>query len=327
MTPASSFLNLPHEVRVLIYHHLFIDASVALGSNTSAPLVLAPILSILLSCRLCHDEANSIFYKLTTFHLKFPRQSEIEYPGPSLLKAQKRFGENARHVGHVCYYGKVPKLVDRLRDVLPNLKVFEMSLFYDFFHSDQTNFERAMRYALRYGEWKHAIQDALDHRFPTGMRDAVAVLRHMGPDRGFQVKLHWRMGYRFVEFVSLSRCRCRHASDTSSKERSTLMSGSCASEILTAIRARCMIYLKTRSSLHGPISASHCHQVVPIRHDCHALNVLSTLATNACDVIATSSHDFLANAAFAALLHNFDVLPFFIPPTPEILFVPSTVSG
>lgn len=59
-----------------------------------------------------------------------------------------------------------------------------------------------MKHAIRNREWRHAIKDALEQRFPEGMVGAVFELQKMGrKERGFEMRLHWRLAYRFVEFV------------------------------------------------------------------------------------------------------------------------------
>lgn len=81
----------------------------------------------------------------------------------------------------------------------PSLKLLEFDLSWDHVGIDQTNFDRAMKQAIRNREWRHAVKDALEQRFPDGMVEAVFELQKMR--REFRVLLHWRLAYRFVEFA------------------------------------------------------------------------------------------------------------------------------
>lgn len=229
-----TLLSLPPEVRLQIYSKLFRGSTVranayhypqddgSQGHISFQPQT--PLLNVLLSCRTIHDEAIVSFYTLSQF--KFERHSvdalnwspaEIAacFPEYYPLTRRKEVSSTRNLVRYVHYAGNDAQLVRSVGSIFPNLVRFEFDLNWDHLGVDQTNFDRAMKYALRNREWRHAIKDALEYRFPDGMTRAVWDLqktwRSDNEDilvagveekggRCFQVMLLWRLAYRFVEF-------------------------------------------------------------------------------------------------------------------------------
>lgn len=218
-------LQLPVEIRLQVYHQTFVGTVVRanprhyLGTNGAVVSLQkrARLVDIFLTCRAVYAEARVVFYSLAKF--KFERYStddinwsleEIENAFPELQPTDGyTVGINAREVVQEIYYaGSDARVMHQLPDLFPDLKTCEFDLDWDHLGSDQTNFDRAMKYAIRNREWRHAIEDALDQRFPDEMKAAIIELRNYLKDQQnqqktrtlFKVILHWRLAYRFVEF-------------------------------------------------------------------------------------------------------------------------------
>ncbi|KAJ9660203.1 hypothetical protein H2198_002709 [Neophaeococcomyces mojaviensis] len=229
-----ALLTVPPEIRLQIYHHLFQGATVranafhypqedgSLGHISLQPA--SPLLNILLSCRTIHNDATTSFYNLTRF--KFERHSIDEinwspheisscFPDYRPLTGPQKLFSTRNLVRHIHYAGNDASFIRTVADIFPNLELLEFDLNWDHLGNDQTNFDRAMKHAMRNREWRHAIKDALEQRFPDGMTRSVWDLQKMvrrseaGSDeaegrrngeRRFRVVLLWKLAYRFVEF-------------------------------------------------------------------------------------------------------------------------------
>lgn len=219
----SSLLKLPPEIRFQFYTHLFRGQTVRANAchypqhdgEPAGHISLQPpssLLNVLLACRIIHDEAIVVFYNLVRF--RFERHSideinwslaEVEAAFPAYLppgRTDTGLASTRNLVRYVFYTGNDHVLIRGIGSVFPNLKSFEFDLSWDHVGVDQTNFDRAMRYAIRNRDWRHAIKDALEQRFPDGMVHAVWELQKPSQaQRGFHVLLHWRLAYRFIEFL------------------------------------------------------------------------------------------------------------------------------
>jgi len=222
--PMESFLlEMPLEIRFQIYDNLFKGQTVKANAyhyprhdgELQGQISLqpqSPLLNVLLACRFIHDEAIAVFYRLVGFRFERHSTDEINW---SLTEVKAAFpvyrrieNSDARQestrclVRDVYYAGNDHHVVRNIGKVFPNLKSFELDLSWDHLGVDQTNFDRAMKYAIRNSEWRHAIKDALEQRFPDGMVHAIWELqRSSQAQRGFSVVLHWRLAYRFIEFL------------------------------------------------------------------------------------------------------------------------------
>lgn len=228
------FLTLPTEVRLQVYRYLFEGQSVCASAvhfpNPEAqtdnskhvptarkPRVtlqpLSQVLNITFTCKQLHREALPAFYSYATF--VFRRRcideliwtvDELRDCFPSYSPWQSTFGDidhqqSIRLVRRVFYAGNDPALIRNVAHVFPALTSFEFDLDWDHAPGDQTNFNYAIKYLKRHREWRNAIRDAVDQRFPSGMTRALFDLQKQGPARGFPVTLQWRIGWRFLEFA------------------------------------------------------------------------------------------------------------------------------
>lgn len=237
MQPHMSLLKLPTEVRLQIYQHLFSGQSVRANAfhypqddeSSGRPSLqpLSPLINILLICRQIQSEAIVVFYSVVK--LEFQRHS-IDEINWSILEVKAAFPAyrtslenshvlaNTRDLArYVSYAGNDQQLIRRVGSLFPNLKHFEFDLGWDHMGYDQTNFDRAMKFTIRHKEWRHAIKDALEQRFPDGMVHAVFELQkylshanlrtgtlsnsEVRSSQGFKVVLHWRLAWRFIEFM------------------------------------------------------------------------------------------------------------------------------
>lgn len=247
----SGFLDLPSEIRIQIYRYLFKDTSVRNYADWDEDWKprLSAVVSILLTSKLCYGEARSTFYSQTTLHLK--DSVTLNDDTPSYNELRMMLGQNAQQVRYIHYHGEDPKFVFQIQETFPSLKEFDMHLGEVFCHSDQLNFDRALRYILRYGDWKTAVKDALDERYGTGMRDAFARLRHLGSRRGFRVTMHWFKAYRFIDFVSRLLSSLMHKLTWDREGMLTLTNGFCGYGIQHTNREKYMRYVKTHWSQPG----------------------------------------------------------------------------
>lgn len=219
----SSLLRIPPEVRFEVYSRLFRGQTVTANAfhypqhdgELSGRISLqprTPLLNVLLICRAIHDEAITIFYNVVRFRFQRHSIDEVNWPLTEVKLAFPSYRPIGRTdadlastgnlVRHVYYAGSDHKLVGNISKIFPNLKSFEFDLGWDHLGMDQTNFDRAMKYAIRNREWRHAIKDALEQRFPDGMVHTIWDLQRSSPtQRGFSVLLHWRLAYRFIEFL------------------------------------------------------------------------------------------------------------------------------
>lgn len=223
ITQDSSLLKLPPEIRLQIYSHMFRGHTVKANAfhypqqdgEPQGHISLQPpsqLLNVLLVCRTIHDEAITVFYNLVRFRFERHSIDEINW---SLTEVKAAFpayqplgstntglASTRNLVRHVFYAGNDHVLIGDIGSVFPSLKSFEFDLSWDHLGVDQTNFDRAMRYAIRNRDWRHAIKDALEQRFPGGMVHAIWELQKSSQtQRGFSVLLHWRLAYRFIEFL------------------------------------------------------------------------------------------------------------------------------
>lgn len=109
-----------------------------------------PLLSILTSFTPYHSLIKSIYYTGTD-----PTFLDILAP----LPISTNTGNTNRSV------------------LFPRLSLLELDLGWDHYPSDQTNWDRAVKYALRDRGWRRAIEDAIRERIGEEMRVAVRDLR------------------------------------------------------------------------------------------------------------------------------------------------------
>ncbi|KAK5937149.1 hypothetical protein PMZ80_010690 [Knufia obscura] len=219
----SGFLELPPEIRFQIYSHLFKGQTVTANAyhypqNDGEPpghISLQPptqLLNVFYTCRLIYSEAITVFYNLIRFRFERHSIDEItwslaqvhaSFPSYRPIGSTDKSLASTRHlVRHIFYAGNDHAFIRDVGKIFPNLKLFEFCLSWDHLGNDQINFDRAMKYAIRNREWRHAVKDALEQRFPDGMVRAVWELqKSSSTPRGFKVLLHWRLGYRFIEFL------------------------------------------------------------------------------------------------------------------------------
>lgn len=236
MEQSSYLLSLPAEIRCQIYRHLFINcclrANAAHYPEIGTPADIreeqhqfppntkrknlqppSPVVNIFLACRKLHREALPIFYS----HVKFVfrrhstdainwNTNEVRACFPSHTAHDSKNDKSSnRHtidlVRYVYYAGNEPAFVRTISHTFPSLKSFEFDLDWDHAPGDQTNFDYAIKYLKRHKEWQHIVKSAFEIRFPDGMARAVFDLQKQGPARGFPVTLHWRIGWRFLEFA------------------------------------------------------------------------------------------------------------------------------
>lgn len=229
-------LGLPAEIRLQIYHHLFAGETLRANAfhyplddqGTQGHISLqppSPLLDVLLTCRQIYQEAVPRFYSLIRFRFERHSVDMINWsleavrdafpictldtrdtPGSTPSNMMKCFVQNIYYAGNDSVFFR------GVESQFPCLKLLEFDLSWDHVGMDQTNFDRAMKHAIRGREWRHAIKDAIAQRFPDGMVEAIFELQKRGlsskagghggaPGRSFRVLLHWRLAYRFVEFV------------------------------------------------------------------------------------------------------------------------------
>lgn len=231
-------LTLPIEVRLQVFKYLFTGQAVRANavhySTLTAPedahadvrmhtdpiqprrTSLQPLswmLNIILTCKQLHTEALPVFYSFVRFTFRRHSIDEINWRSDEVracfpsYTTQMTAYDNAQSqrsinlVRRVFYAGNDPDLIRNVSTLFPALTSFEFDLDWDHSPGDQTNFDYAIKYLKRHKEWRTAIKDAVDQRFPNGMTRAVFDLQKQGPARGFPVTLHWRVGWRFLEFA------------------------------------------------------------------------------------------------------------------------------
>lgn len=230
-----TLLSLPTEIRLQIYQHLFAEQTLRAnafhyplddrGSQGHISLQPpSPLLNILFACKQIYQEAIPRFYSLIKFRFERHSVDEINWSLESVLDAfptcwplspcdihSTTPSKTESLVQRIYYAGNDPQFMRGAESHFPSLKVLEFDLSWDHVGIDQTNFDRAMKQAIRNREWRHAIKDALEQRFPDGMVEAVFDMQKRGLSaaaggqggtfgRHFRVLLHWRLAYRFVEF-------------------------------------------------------------------------------------------------------------------------------
>ena len=224
----SQFLKLPTEVRLQIYRHVFAECSVRanalhyLQDDGEAGRIslqpLSPLVDVFLVCRQIHVEAIPIFYNLVRFRFERHSIDEINwsvtevrgvFPTYRAGSVEASLSSTSNLVQHVVYAGNDQQLIRMVGKVFPGLKCFEFDLGWDHLGVDQTNYDRAMKFLIRHREWRHAVKDALEQRFPDGMVHAVFDLQKQLRDRkddhgtvpSLRVVLHWQLAWRFIEFI------------------------------------------------------------------------------------------------------------------------------
>lgn len=198
---------------------------------------------ILTVSRQLFHETHPIFHTTAHFHLQYydhssspflsnsnfnsaPPPPPPRWPLSSLLAS---FPRNSTSVRSIRYTGTDPLVLTTLcapTTPFPRLELLEFDLAWDHHPSDQTNWDRAVKYALRDRGWRRAVEDALRERMGEDVRGALKRLREdlKGRERkrerererdcgvgvydqqqhrksNFRVLLLWQLGYRFVEFV------------------------------------------------------------------------------------------------------------------------------
>lgn len=219
-----AILRLPTEVRIQIYRHLYTNQSVRanafhypmsekLNDGPSGSISLQPqsrLIDLLLTCHTFHDEAIITFYSLINFRFEGQDSCEIHwsltevkasFPAYKSLTTSADLRSTRELVTSVSYQGNDANFIRQIGDIFPRLEHLDFDLSWDHLNADEPDFDQVMKYALANRDWGDAVKDALEQRFPDGMVHAVWDLQKTSKaQRGFQVLLHWRLAYRFVEF-------------------------------------------------------------------------------------------------------------------------------
>lgn len=230
-----NLLNLPTEIRLQIYRCVFAGETLRANAfhyplddeGNQGHISLQPqskLLNVLLSCKQIYQEAIPRFYSLIRFRFERHSIDEINWSLEAVLDAfptcwplslcgihSTTPSKTELLVQSIYYAGNDSTFIRGVEAQFPNLKTLEFDLSWDHVGIDQTNFDRAMKQAIRNREWRHAVKDALEQRFPDGMVEAVFDLQKRGLStavggqggtfgRHFRVQLHWKLAYRFVEF-------------------------------------------------------------------------------------------------------------------------------
>lgn len=214
-----SFIDLPHEIRSLIFQHAFHGTEIPIvrrseashsdsSNNYKGKLLLGKKIHYILS--LSHQtraEAYLAFYQYSKFSFSCTIDQSWTCSDINTLFSRSLIPEDySPHelIRHVSYQGRDIDFVRTPAGYFPNLKLLELDVGYDHFGVDHTHIGRAIRQIKRSGELRSTIKDYWEKQYRCGVKATRALfeLQKLGRvERGFEVMIRWALGYRFLEFI------------------------------------------------------------------------------------------------------------------------------
>lgn len=217
-------MDLPAEVRLLIFKHLFAGVELRpvkwadvkhrnFVDNRDKFLLLPHVHNILLVSSQIRDEALPALYQSSIFHFEgVSHRSAILRVWPTrdmyglFPKYSTSAGERSTRelVRHISYTDRDVDFIRNPRALFPNLKLLEWDIGYDHLNSswNDTITGSVLKHMQRNGNLRHTIKDYLERDYhSTAIIHALFGLQKLGRERrGFEVAITWSLGYRYIRF-------------------------------------------------------------------------------------------------------------------------------